>query len=77
MLLAVRWRLRVPGELFRTYLGGYFAFRVLVEFIKPREILVAGLSAIQVAALAGFLISLASWARLRGAAEPAPPLTYV
>jgi phosphatidylglycerol---prolipoprotein diacylglyceryl transferase len=77
VLLAVRRRLRVPGELFRAYLAGYFAFRVLVEFIKPREILVAGLSAIQVAALAGFIISLTSWGRLRGAAESAPPLNYV
>jgi len=71
-LYALRRRLKIPGELFRAYLAGYFAFRVLIEFIKPREILVASLSAIQVTALAGVALSLASWHRLHAAASPPP-----
>ncbi|HEY7090006.1 MAG TPA: prolipoprotein diacylglyceryl transferase family protein [Tepidisphaeraceae bacterium] len=41
------------GELFRWFMLGYFGYRFLVEFIKPREIRYAGLSAIQYACLVG------------------------
>ncbi len=36
------------GLLFRHYVTGYLAFRLAVEFIKPREVWLAGLSATQV-----------------------------
>jgi prolipoprotein diacylglyceryltransferase len=71
-LHALRGRLRVKGELFRAYVAAYLAFRFLVEFIKPREIVLAGLSAIQVASAAGAAISLLSWARLHRAAGATP-----
>jgi prolipoprotein diacylglyceryltransferase len=41
------------GELFRLFMLGYFGFRFAVEFIKPREIRYAHLSAIQFACLIG------------------------
>jgi hypothetical protein len=34
----------------------YLAWRLGVEFIKPREIVVAGLSAIQIASLLGAIV---------------------
>lgn len=52
------------GALFRLYLAGYFAFRFVVEFIKPRETPFLALSAIQLASLLGVALSLASLRRL-------------
>jgi prolipoprotein diacylglyceryltransferase len=48
------------GARFRLYFAGYFAFRVFVEFLKPRETPFAGLSAIQLASLAGIALALGS-----------------
>jgi prolipoprotein diacylglyceryltransferase len=41
------------GRLFRLFMLGYLGFRFAVEFIKPRETHVAGLSMIQTACLIG------------------------
>jgi prolipoprotein diacylglyceryltransferase len=70
MLFFLRRRLRTQGELFRAYIAGYCAFRFLVEFIKPGEVLVWDLSAIQIASLTGILLSCASWLRIRNDTKP-------
>jgi prolipoprotein diacylglyceryltransferase len=57
---SLRGRELPPGARFRLYFAGYFAFRFFVEFLKPRETPLAGLSAIQVASLAGVALSLGS-----------------
>jgi phosphatidylglycerol:prolipoprotein diacylglycerol transferase len=52
------WRSRSTywnGELFQWFMFGYLGFRFLIEFIKPRYLLVGGLSAIQLAAALGIL----------------------
>ncbi|MBW8780971.1 MAG: prolipoprotein diacylglyceryl transferase [Verrucomicrobia bacterium] len=67
--LATRRRILPAGVLFRLYLTGYFGFRFLVEFIKPRETPLAGLSAIQLASLVGVFLALRSALRL---AHPRP-----
>ncbi len=61
---ATRGRELRPGVRFRLYFASYFAFRFAVEFIKPRETPVPGLSAIQLASIAGFATSLLSMRRL-------------
>ena len=43
--------------MFRAFMAVYLGWRFLVEFIKPREMLVGALSAIQVACLVGFVVS--------------------
>lgn len=53
-----RSRVFPPGVKFRLYFAGYFTFRFLVEFIKPRETPLFGLSAIQLASLFGVCLSL-------------------
>ena len=73
LLLATRGRQLPSGAHFRLYFAGYFAFRLLIEFIKPRETPFLGLSAIQLASLAGIALSLASLRRL----PPSPPATPV
>src|SRR6185369_14700761 len=59
-----RHRTLRSGARFRIYFAGYFAFRFAVEFIKPRETPVPGLSAIQLASLCGAIIALISLRRL-------------
>jgi len=59
------------GARFRLYFSGYFLFRFLIEFIKPRETPLAGLSAIQIASVAGAMLSLYSLGRLSAAEKPA------
>jgi prolipoprotein diacylglyceryltransferase len=49
---------RPNGRLFRLFLIGYLGFRFVVEFIKPRETHLAGLSMIQVASLGGACVCL-------------------
>ena len=44
------------GTLFRLYLGGYLAWRLAVEFLKPSPKNYAGLSAIQWASLLGVVV---------------------
>lgn len=71
----LRQRALPPGARFRLYFAGYFIFRFLVEFIKPRETPVLGLSAIQLAALSGALLALSSLCRIsRGATVQNPIL---
>lgn len=58
------------GSRFRCYFTGYFTFRFLVEFIKPRETPLLGLSAIQLASFVGAALALISFRQLR-AKQPA------
>lgn len=53
MLFVYSRQPRPNGQLFRLFMLGYLGFRFFAEFIKPRYTPLAGLSAIQVAALAG------------------------
>jgi phosphatidylglycerol:prolipoprotein diacylglycerol transferase len=49
-------RMRTPhpnGQLFRLFLLGYLVWRCAIEFLKPRDLLVGPLSAIQLASFAG------------------------
>ncbi len=58
LAVALAIRARKPhfnGELFRLFLLGYLTFRFAIEFIKPRYAPWLGLSAIQLAALAGII----------------------
>lgn len=64
LFAATRARELPSGARFRLYFTGYFAFRFLVEFLKPRETPLLGLSAIQFASLAGMALSLRSFVRL-------------
>lgn len=47
-----------PGRRFRLYVAAYLGFRFAVEFLKPRELLLPGLSAIQLASLIGVAFAL-------------------
>ncbi len=54
LLSAARARPPWPaGHRFRWFLFSYFCFRFVIEFIKPRELRLGPLSAIQLASLAG------------------------
>ena len=46
---------RQSGDLFKFYMIGYLGFRFLIDFIKPDFHPILGLSAIQIACLAGVL----------------------
>ena len=70
--LATRHRILPAGVRFRLYFAGYFLFRTIVEFLKPRETPLFGLSAIQFASLLGVTLSLLT---LRHLAAAAPSLT--
>jgi phosphatidylglycerol:prolipoprotein diacylglycerol transferase len=72
LALSLRGRSTSSGVRFRLYFAGYFAFRLGVEFIKPRETPVLGLSAIQLASLAGLALSLFTLQRLPKAAATCP-----
>jgi prolipoprotein diacylglyceryltransferase len=63
--LGVRDKPLPAGARFRLYLAGYFSFRFAVEFIKPRETPLFGLSAIQCASLSGMALALASLQRVK------------
>lgn len=64
VLLARRARPTWPaGRAFRLFLLGYFAFRAAIEFLKPRELLLGPLSAIQCASLAAIALCLVSLRR--------------
>jgi prolipoprotein diacylglyceryltransferase len=64
LYFTLRGRTLPPGTRFRLYFAGYFLFRFVVEFIKPRETPLLGLSAIQLAALFGATLALTSIRRL-------------
>jgi phosphatidylglycerol:prolipoprotein diacylglycerol transferase len=58
LALAVLWRQGAPGrpgDLFKLFMVGYLGWRLAVEFIKPDPPLVMGLTAIQVACVAGLV----------------------
>jgi prolipoprotein diacylglyceryltransferase len=59
----------VDGEIFRLFMLGYLLFRFAIEFIKPRDGLFLGLSAIQCACASGALVCAGALWRLR-AAQP-------
>jgi len=53
---ALAWRARRPyprGDLFKLFMVAYLGWRLLVDFIKPAYATVLGLSAIQLACIAG------------------------
>ncbi len=70
--IATRRRQLPSGALFRLYVAGYFAWRFFIEFIKPREIFLAGLSVLQVTSLAGLAFCLFSLWRLSRPPAPIP-----
>lgn len=47
VLLMLRDRINVPGELFKIYLVSYALFRFLVEFVRANEVMWAGFSGSQ------------------------------
>lgn len=59
-----------PGTLFRAFLAGYLSFRFAIEFIKPSDKSVLGLSAIQWACLVGTAVCGVQLARRGAKAEP-------
>jgi phosphatidylglycerol:prolipoprotein diacylglycerol transferase len=61
---------RPNGQMFRLFMLGYVAFRFAVEFLKPRYTPAAGLSAIQLACLAGGAVC--AWQLARGRGRDAP-----
>lgn len=61
---SLRDRTLAAGTRFRLYFANYFLFRFLVEFIKPRETPLLGLSAIQLASLVGAILAILSLRRL-------------
>lgn len=69
IFFATRSRARPAGVRFRLYFAGYFAFRFLVEFLKPRETPLAFLSAIQLASLLGVTLAFVSLRRARSRPE--------
>jgi prolipoprotein diacylglyceryltransferase len=75
--LATRPRKFSSGTRFRCYFAGYFAFRFAVEFIKPRETPLVGLSAIQLASLLGIALALASLRHLRPGSEIENPQSKI
>ena len=64
---------RPSGELFLLFVAGYMGFRLAVENLKPRHVLVLGLSPIQIAALVGAVTAVGVLVRrraLRAAVRP-------
>jgi prolipoprotein diacylglyceryltransferase len=72
VILRIR-RLALPaGSLFRIFLGGYLLFRFAVEWIKPSPKDYGGLSAIQIASLAGAIACIYQLITARSSAAPSP-----
>ncbi len=47
-----RKKVRLPeGVLFRLFIFSYFSFRILIDFLKPGDVVALGLTAIQITAL--------------------------
>ena len=65
------------GDLFRMFMVGYFAFRLLCDFLKPDDVRVfLGLTAIQwacVLMLAYYAADIRRWIVSRGRSLPEPP----
>jgi len=49
------------GEVFLALMSSYLAFRLMIDGLKPGVTLVAGLTAIQVACVAGLAVALRTW----------------
>jgi phosphatidylglycerol---prolipoprotein diacylglyceryl transferase len=63
-------RAHVSGDIFRMFMVAYFAFRLMVDFLKPEVRVFAGLSSIQwvcVAMLAYYAVDVMRWIRGRNA----------
>jgi prolipoprotein diacylglyceryltransferase len=60
------------GWLFRAFMVGYLAFRLLADALKPEPALAMGLSAIQWACLAALVYYLFVWRRAAGSGLRAP-----
>ena len=43
------------GELFKWFMISYFSFRFLIEFLKPNEFLISGLSSVQILCIICFI----------------------
>lgn len=61
--IALPLRGRPPGTKFRIFIGGYCVYRLLIEFLKPSDKPLLGLSAIQLAALLGATAALVTLLR--------------
>jgi prolipoprotein diacylglyceryltransferase len=64
--VALLLRMRTPypnGRLFRLFMLGYLLWRFAVEFLKPRDVLIGTLSAIQFASIIG--VAVCGWALQR------------
>ncbi|HEX4055261.1 MAG TPA: prolipoprotein diacylglyceryl transferase family protein [Tepidisphaeraceae bacterium] len=61
--IRMRWAFR-SGEIFRLMMIGYFSWRFLIEFIKPRETYL-GLSPIQIVSFATLCLALRSLSNIR------------
>jgi phosphatidylglycerol:prolipoprotein diacylglycerol transferase len=67
LLLWLRRRVRVPGELFKIYLFGYATFRFLVEFVRGNQVVWAGLTRSQLFLIpATALLAAYFWRQLAG-----------
>ena len=73
---ATRSRALQSGARFRLYVAGYLAFRFCIEFIKPRETPLIGLSAIQLTSLAGVVLSLVSLRCLKACENPKSKISW-
>ena len=71
--LSAARRARSPATLFRLYLAGYLAFRLAVDFLKPRETVIFNLNVAQIAC-ALTLLWLA-WRHVLTPPEPPPQLS--
>ena len=67
----------VNGRRFRLFMLGYLAFRLAVEFIKPRFAPYVGLSAIQVASVAGLLVCISQLWQMRPRPAGAMPVERI
>jgi prolipoprotein diacylglyceryltransferase len=52
------------GAIFRLFIAFYCLFRLLIEFLKPREVILGGLCPIQWASAAGALAAVISLWRM-------------
>ena len=72
---ALAWRARRPyprGDLFKAFMAAYLGWRLLVDFLKPAHATVLGLSAIQLACLAGLAWYAPHLPRLLGVVRRGP-----
>lgn len=63
VLVRLRGRLSVPGDLFKIYLIAYAVFRFAVEFVRTNEVMWAGLTGPQLFLIPSALVLLAYFGR--------------